>query len=64
MTTIGKENINRSIKYILMALITWLLIKYISKFVEPDQFIIIVPLMVSISYAILDRILPSTKCDN
>lgn len=63
MTTIGKENINRAIKYILMALITWLLIKYMSKFVNTDQFIIIVPLMVSISYAILDRILPSTNCD-
>jgi hypothetical protein len=63
MTTIGKDNINRAIKYILMGLITWLLIKYISKFVEPDQFIILVPLIVSIFYAILDRILPSTNCD-
>ena len=62
MIELGKENLNRAIKYILMALITWLLIKYMSKFVESEQFIIIVPLIVSISYAILDRILPSTNC--
>jgi hypothetical protein len=62
MIDLGKENLNRAIKYILMALITWLLMKYMSKFIEPEQFIIIVPLMVSISYAILDRILPSTNC--
>jgi hypothetical protein len=62
MIGLGKENLNRGIKYMLMTLITWLLMKYMSKFIEPEQFIIIVPLMVSISYAILDRILPSTNC--
>ena len=56
-----KDKTNRAIKYILMALITAILVRYIPEIMVSDKNIIIISCLVSISYAILDRISPSIK---
>jgi len=57
----NKEKTNRSIKYILMALITSILVRYIPEIMVSNKNIIIISCSVSISYAILDRLSPSIK---
>ena len=59
--TSTKEKTNRAIKYILMALITAILVRYIPAIMVSDKNIIIISCLVSISYAILDRISPSIR---
>jgi hypothetical protein len=56
-----KEKTDRSIKYILMALITSILVRYIPDIMVSNKNIIIISCFVSVSYAILDRISPSIK---
>lgn len=56
-----KDKTNRAIKYILMALITAILVRYIPEIMVSDKNIIIISCLVSISYAILDRISPSIR---
>ena len=56
-----KEKTNRAIKYVLMALITAILVRYIPAIMVSDKNIIIISCLVSISYAILDRISPSIR---
>jgi hypothetical protein len=56
-----KDKTNRSIKYVLMALITSVLIRYIPTIMISDKNIIIISCLVSISYAVLDRISPSIR---
>ena len=56
-----KEKTNRAIKYVLMALITAILVRYIPTIMVSDKNIIIISSLVSISYAILDRISPSIR---
>tara|TARA_Y100000590_G_scaffold469872_1_gene660273 strand:- start:329 stop:511 length:183 start_codon:yes stop_codon:yes gene_type:complete len=56
-----KEKTNRAIKYVLMALITAILVRYIPTIMVSDKNIIIISCLVSISYAILDRISPSIR---
>lgn len=55
----NKEKINRSLKYLLMALITSIIVKYIPEIMISSKNIIIISCLVSISYALLDRIAPS-----
>ena len=59
--TSQKKKTNRAIKYILMALITAILVRYIPAIMVSDKNIIIISCLVSISYAILDRISPSIR---
>jgi hypothetical protein len=56
-----KEKTNRAIKYFLMALITAILVRYIPTIMVSNKNIIIISCLVSISYAILDRISPSIR---
>lgn len=56
-----KEKINRSVKYILMALITCILVRYIPHIMISDKNIIIISCLVAICHAILDRISPSIR---
>tara|TARA_Y100000589_G_C26893827_1_gene523276 strand:- start:347 stop:529 length:183 start_codon:yes stop_codon:yes gene_type:complete len=56
-----KEKTNRAIKYVLMALITAILVRYIPTIMVSDKNIIIISTLVSISYAMLDRISPSIR---
>lgn len=56
-----KERYNRAIKYVLMALITSILVRYIPEIMVSDKNIIIISCLVSISYAILDRLSPSIR---
>lgn len=55
----NKEKINRSLKYLLMALITSIIVKYIPEIMISNKNIIIISCLVSISHALLDRIAPS-----
>ena len=50
---------NRIIKYILMGLLTIIAIRYVPKHRLNDDDIIIIGILVSIGYAILDKLLPS-----
>jgi hypothetical protein len=50
---------NRIIKYILIGLITMVAIRYIPQHKLYDDDIIIIAIIVSIGYAIIDKILPS-----
>ena len=54
-----KNKCNRAIKYVLLAIITGLLTRYIPDIMISNQNIIIISCLVSISYAILDRIAPT-----
>jgi hypothetical protein len=56
-----KERYNRAIKYVLMAFITSILVRYIPEIMVSDKNIIIISCLVSISYAILDRLSPSIR---
>ena len=53
---------NRIIKYILIGLITILLIRYVPVNKLIDDEIIIIGILASISYAIIDKLLPSYQC--
>ena len=55
----NKEKVNRAIKYIIIALLTGAFVKYIAYPIPSDKQIIIISCLVSISYAILDRLAPS-----
>ena len=57
----NKEKCNRAIKYLLMGLLTAIFVRYIPELMVSDKNIIIISCLVSISYAILDRISPSIK---
>lgn len=57
----NKEKSNRAIKYLLMGLITSIFVRYIPQIMVSDKNIIIISCLVSISYAILDRISPSIR---
>ena len=50
---------NRIIKYILIGLLTFLIIRYIPSSAILDIEIIAIALCVSIGYAIMDKLLPS-----
>ena len=52
---------NIALKYILLGLITGLLIRYLPELIIQDKYILIISFLVSISYALLDRFLPSVK---
>ena len=56
--------INYIIKYILIGLITALSIKYIPTTTLLQKDIVIISIIVSISYAIIDSILPSIYINN
>jgi len=58
---LNKEKSNRAIKYLLMGLITSIFVRYIPQIMISDKNIIIISCLVSISYAILDRISPSIR---
>jgi hypothetical protein len=50
---------NRSIKYLLIGIITFLSIRYIPTNALLDKEIIIIAIVVSIAYALIDKLLPS-----
>ncbi len=52
---------NRILKYILIGLLTFLLIRYVPEHALDDYEIISVSMCVSIGYAIMDKLLPSYK---
>ncbi len=52
---------NRSIKYVLIGIITFLSIRYIPTNALLDKEIIVIAIVVSIAYAIIDKLLPSYK---
>ncbi len=52
---------NRILKFILIGLLTFLLIRYIPEHALDDYEIISVSMCVSIGYAIIDKMLPSYK---
>ncbi len=51
----------RVVKYILIGLLTFLLIRYVPKNALDDSEIVTVAICVSIGYAIMDKLLPSYK---
>jgi hypothetical protein len=57
----NKEKCNRSMKYLIMALITAILVRYIPEIMVSTKNIIIISCLVSVSYAILDRLSPSIQ---
>jgi hypothetical protein len=52
---------NRSIKYLLIGIVTFLAIRYIPTHALLDKEIIVISIVVSIAYAIIDKLLPSYK---
>ncbi len=52
---------NRVLKYILIGLLTFLLIRYVPEHALDDYEIISVSMCVSIGYAVMDKMLPSYK---
>ena len=50
---------NRVLKYILIGLLTFLLIRYVPEHALDDYEIVAVAMCVSIGYAIMDKMLPS-----
>jgi|SaaInlV_165m_DNA_1040744.scaffolds.fasta_scaffold34844_2 hypothetical protein len=58
------EFINKILKYILIGIITGLSLRYIPENPIPQQDILMVSFIISIGYAILDRILPSIYFEN
>lgn len=57
----NNEKINRALKYVLMALITSIFVRYIPELMVSNKNIIIISCLVAISHAILDRISPSIR---
>lgn len=58
------DKCNRILKYILMSLFTFALLKYIPLIMLSFNEMIIISCLVSIFYAILDRIFPSVVVKN
>jgi hypothetical protein len=55
------ENINKLLKYLIMGLISCLTLYFIPEItIVPDE-ILMISFVISISYAILDRIMPSIQ---
>lgn len=52
--------VSRAFKYILMFIISYILIKYVPNLVIDDKYILIISFLISISYAVMERISPST----
>lgn len=58
------DKCNRNLKYILLSLFTFALLKYIPALMMPFNDMVIISCLVSIFYAILDRIFPSVNVKN
>jgi hypothetical protein len=56
-------NINHILKYILIGIITGICIKYIPETTLLEQDILTISFVVSIAYALIDKILPSISND-
>ena len=55
----SNEKSKRALKYLLMGFITSIFVRYIPEIMVSDKNIIIISCLVSISYAIMDRVSPS-----
>ncbi len=50
---------NRIIKYILIGLLTFITIRYVPSVALADQDILLIAMIISMGYAVIDKLLPS-----